>query len=218
MMTSTPPAKLVDILGAGVAESWVQLDVSSTSTTVPQQLPAIGERGTPTPLMAPSPLCADAEYLRLLREAQRESNQSSARVSIASSRKGSPRGSPKSPPNSPNNELSSDEDQLHSRYYINQELEEAKSTDWVWDWSSRPDQTPPKEWKFRHPTPPLVRRSYSIRHAKVGKTSLFSREVLYTLVLTNVISFLLGTGIGVWICKRAPAIEGGLTILPLSVD
>ena len=28
--------------------------------------------------------------------------------------------SPKSPPNSPNNELSSDEDQLHSRYYINQ--------------------------------------------------------------------------------------------------
>lgn len=42
-----------------------------------------------------------AEDLRLLREAQRESNQSSARVSLAGSRRDSPRSSPKSPPNSP---------------------------------------------------------------------------------------------------------------------
>lgn len=39
--------------------------------------------------------------MRLLREAQRESNQSSARVSLAGSRRDSPRSSPKSPPNSP---------------------------------------------------------------------------------------------------------------------
>lgn len=41
------------------------------------------------------------DYLRLLREAQRESNQSSERVSLAGSRRDSPRSSPKSPPNSP---------------------------------------------------------------------------------------------------------------------
>jgi BCL2/adenovirus E1B protein-interacting protein 3 len=35
-----------------------------------------------------------------------------------------------------------------------------------------------------------------MRHAKVGKTSLFSREVLYTLLLTNVLSLILGAGFG----------------------
>ncbi|GFG39131.1 hypothetical protein Cfor_10610, partial [Coptotermes formosanus] len=67
-----------------------------------------------------------------------------------------------------------------------------RSTDWIWDWSSRPDQAPPKDWKFKHPK----RKTYSIRHAKVGKNSLFSKEVLYTLFLTNFISLLLGTGVG----------------------
>lgn len=63
------------------------------------------------------------DYLRLLREAQRESNQSSARVSLAGSRRDSPRGSPKSPPNSPvqgtplNLEWQS--------YYLNSESKEA---------------------------------------------------------------------------------------------
>jgi BCL2/adenovirus E1B protein-interacting protein 3 len=49
-----------------------------------------------------------------------------------------------------------------------------------------------RDWKFKHPN----RKSYSIRHAKVGKNSLFSKEVLYTLFLTNFISLLLGTGVG----------------------
>ncbi|KAJ4449091.1 hypothetical protein ANN_00486 [Periplaneta americana] len=73
-----------------------------------------------------------------------------------------------------------------------------RSTDWIWDWSSRPDQAPPKDWKFKHPK----RKTYSIRHAKVGKNSLFSKEVLYTLFLTNFISLLLGTGVGVWLSRR----------------
>jgi len=33
---------------------------------------------------------------------------------------------------------------MYNNVKIPQELEEAKSTDWVWDWSSRPDQAPPK--------------------------------------------------------------------------
>jgi hypothetical protein len=49
-----------------------------------------------------------------------------------------------------------------------------------------------RDWKFKHPK----RKTYSIRHAKVGKNSLFSKEVLYTLFLTNFISLLLGTGVG----------------------
>ncbi|KAK7791442.1 hypothetical protein R5R35_010926 [Gryllus longicercus] len=172
-MTSTPKSNNDDVLG----ESWVEL----------------GSQGRVTPL----PFCSGEEYLRLLREAQRESNQSSARVSLASSR----RGSPKSPPNSPNTELVDDELKgvyINYCYKDGDFINVERSTDWIWDWSSRPDQVPPKDWKFKHPK----RKTYSIRHAKVGKNSLFSKEVLYTLFLTNFISLLLGTGVGMWLSRR----------------
>nr|CAD7446397.1 unnamed protein product [Timema bartmani] len=57
-------------------ESWVELHSSSHTP----------DRVTPLPFNP------GEEYLRLLREAQRESNQSSARVSLASSRRDTPRG------------------------------------------------------------------------------------------------------------------------------
>ncbi|KAF2362059.1 BNIP3 [Trinorchestia longiramus] len=184
------------------------------------------------------------EYLRLLKEAQKDSsNQSSAIVSLASSRRDSPRGSPKSPPNSPNTELASDGrlEQLGAVYinYYSKEtdnyvrVEKNSDNDWIWDWSSRPDQLPPKVWRFSHPgsttsscsdgtpvgnstiatittsTAPTttvasgnLRRGASLRRVKVGQSALFSRGVLYTLFITNVLSFLLGTGIGVWLSKR----------------
>lgn len=52
-----------------VAESWVELS------------------GQTPDRVTPLPFSSGEEYLRLLREAQRESNQSSARVSLASSRR-----------------------------------------------------------------------------------------------------------------------------------
>lgn len=67
-----------------VLESWVDVDTrscTSVSSLIMQQL--------------------GAEEMKLLREAQRESNQSSARVSLAGSHRDSLRSSPKSPPNSP---------------------------------------------------------------------------------------------------------------------
>ncbi|KAF7418788.1 hypothetical protein HZH68_001441 [Vespula germanica] len=74
--------------------------------------------------------------------------------------------------------------------------------DWIYEWSSRPDQAPPKDWKFKHPLGMTKRKTYSIRTAKVGKNGLFSKEVLYTLILTNVLSLLIGTGLGVWLTRR----------------
>ncbi|XP_071540052.1 uncharacterized protein BNIP3 [Panulirus ornatus] len=166
------------------------------------------------------------EYLRLLREAQRESNQSSARVSLASSRrdtpKESPHDSPKSPPNSPNTEMATDPEEavLKGVYinYYNKEgdfirVEKNTETDWIWDWSSRPDQTPPKEWRFSHPRKG-VSRGASIRRVMVGNSSLFSRDVLYTLLITNVLSLLIGTGIGIWLSKRS----GSEVVTTLSIN
>uniref|UniRef100_T1IIV1 BCL2/adenovirus E1B 19 kDa protein-interacting protein 3 n=1 Tax=Strigamia maritima TaxID=126957 RepID=T1IIV1_STRMM len=133
-------------------------------------------------LPSPLGLINDAEIQRLLLEAQRESNQSSIVVSSSSSR----RESPQSPPNSPNAELSTGDD--IKDFYINKE----KNTDWVWDWSSRPDQQPPKEWRFKHPKGGRL----SVRHSKAMKSGLLSSEVLSFVLLTNLVSLLLGAGIG----------------------
>uniref|UniRef100_A0A0A9XIU3 BCL2/adenovirus E1B 19 kDa protein-interacting protein 3 n=2 Tax=Lygus hesperus TaxID=30085 RepID=A0A0A9XIU3_LYGHE len=189
-MTTTPTSIPEESLG-GKGPS----EICSESDKLVQSWVELG----PTPdRTTPLPFTPADEYLRLLREAQRESNQSSARHSLASSRKGSP----KSPPNSPNTELSIDED-LKGVYinYNNKDGEWVgveKNTDWIWDWSSLPDQFPPKDWKFRHP----CRKMLSIRTAKVGKVALFSREMMYTILITNVLSLLLGTGMGIWLTRR----------------
>lgn len=162
--------------------------------------------------ITPLPFSFGDEYLRLLREAQRESNQSSRVVSLTSSRRDTPKESPKSPPNSPN----LTEDELRGVYinYWNKdggEYVNFRNTDWIWEWSSRPDQLPPKGWNFQHPRRPT---GYSMRTMRFGKNSLFSREVLYSLLLTNVLSLLLGAGVGVWLSRRgASYIFGNLTSL-----
>lgn len=77
-------------------ESWIEL-----TNNLIQNCP---DRVTP-----PLPFSSGEEYLRLLKEAQRESNPSS----LISSRRDSPKvGSPKSPPNSPNPEPSTNEEEL----------------------------------------------------------------------------------------------------------
>ncbi|XP_031774013.1 uncharacterized protein LOC116414825 [Apis florea] len=93
MMASTVKFTSDESLG----ESWVELN-------------PVPDRITPLPFSS-----GGEEYLRLLREAQRDSLPSSARHSLASSRRGTPRDSPKSPPNSPNTELST-EDELKGVY------------------------------------------------------------------------------------------------------
>lgn len=180
-----------------------------------------GAVGTKSPdRTAPLAFASVEEYIRLLREAQRESKESSRVASLTSSRKNSPRGSPKSPPNSPNTELAATEEDLRNVYinYVNKDGDIVKDTDWVWDWSSRPDQQPPKDWKFEHPNQTQEERNkpihagYSIRQVRVGKNSLFSREFIYSILLTNVLSLLLGAGIGAWLQKR------GLLLTRISIE
>ncbi|XP_055378813.1 BCL2/adenovirus E1B 19 kDa protein-interacting protein 3 [Condylostylus longicornis] len=182
-MTSTPILNLTD--------SWIELSGQNTPDKI-------------TPL----PFSSGDEYLRLLREAQKESNQSSRVVSLASSRRDTPRSSPKSPPNSPNTELCPDNElkNVYINYCLKKDKDAGKdsenfSLDWIWRWSSRPDQKRIKDWNFEHPKrkiPP----GYSIRSAKIGNSSIFSRNVMYSLVLTNVLSLLLGAGLGLWLSKR----------------
>lgn len=180
-MTTTPPKTGEELL----SDSWIEFCSNGVKSP-----------GRVTPL----PFTFGDEYLRLLREAQRESNQSSRVVSLTSSRRDTPKESPKSPPNSPN----LTEDELRGVYinYWNKDGDfvNVNNTDWIWEWSSRPDQMPPKGWNFQHPK--RRPQGYSMRLARFGKNSLFSREVLYSLLLTNVLSLLIGAGLGVWLSKR----------------
>jgi len=157
-----------DLLG----ESWVHVGGGSSLGG--------SQGGTPGSV---TPYITD-EYLRLLREAQRESNNSSTRVS--------PRSSPKSPPNSPvqGTPLIME----WQSYYMNSENKD--DGDFFTDWSSRPDQLPPKNWSFRP-----AKRDLSLRYARVGDESVFSRKGMCTLFLTNLLSLLLGTGMGIWLSK-----------------
>jgi BCL2/adenovirus E1B protein-interacting protein 3 len=195
--------------------------------------------------VTPVPFGGEHDYLRMLREAQRESNRSSTKVSPITSaimslsttpRRTSPISSPnpKSPPNSPNSELATFTEELRGVYVnslttdhvgihgyagngtnggngsnsassvSNSSNHGVTPSDIVWDWTSRPN-IPPKEWKL----PSLRRRKssesskVSFQNGKAKKKSPFSKEVVYTLVITNLLSFLIGTGIGIWLSKRA---------------
>ncbi|KAH6943032.1 hypothetical protein HPB50_014123 [Hyalomma asiaticum] len=133
------------------------------------------ERATP-------PLTGNVHILeKLLLEAQRDSNVSSARGS----------GSPKSP-HSPANET--------VPFIINRE-EKQIATDWIWDWSSRPDQQPPKDWNFRHPASIggiRKRPVLSLRGSRIIRLA----DIFPLLLLSNILSILLGAGIGVCIGRR----------------
>merc|ERR1719278_347588 len=91
---------------------------------------------------SPVPLSSEAQLLKMLREAQGETScRTSCGVSPYLSHN-----SPKSPPNSPSLELAEEPDLDLTDIYINREV---FMSDFIWDWSSRPNITPPKQWKLQ---------------------------------------------------------------------
>ncbi|KAG8135471.1 hypothetical protein E2320_008489 [Naja naja] len=96
------------------------------------------------------------------------------------------------------NSTQSEEDFLERRKEVERLLK--KNSDWMWDWSSRPENIPPKEFLFKHPkrTATLSMRNTSV----MKKGGIFSAEFLKIFLPSLLLSHLLAIGLGIYIGKR----------------
>jgi len=218
-----------------ISDSWVDLGTATTTATAsPISLSGIT---TPTRrlFMSSNPFGGEHDYLRMLREAQRESNRSSSKVSPISSAfisvKTTPAGSPKSPPNTPNPELASSFHDELTAVYINhlvkpdEEQDGLTVSDLMWDWSSRPNIPCNREWTFtsvRSRKSSSSSKLSSLNNSKESsppngkEKSYLTKEVFITVLLTNLVSFLVGAGIGIWLSKKGVS-QDTMTLIEICI-
>lgn len=166
-------------------DSWVELHYQSSPLKSGQTVDVMSSSTDPANDITPQlPLsCSTGSMERLLIDAQRESRTPSRPNSNQSSQGGSPKS-----PSSPNSEWSNDD----------WRSKQDPGTEWMWDWSSRPEVQQSIDSmceKFRHPSSVGSKRHslLSVRNTRVmSKTRLFSLANLPTLLLTHACTFFLG--------------------------
>jgi len=207
-MSETPPMSLVS--------SWVDLsnelssgiygpEVSGSSSSG-QGTTAAGDRHSSSHISSlrttPVPFGSDQDYMRMLREAQKETScRSSARVSPLTSclvsEKSSPCMSPKSPPNSPRTEIADYTAQFRDVFINHMKESDTTLTDFMWDWSSTP--CPPKDWKSDW----KCYTNQTSGSSKSAKSSSNKLSRFYTFLLSNLVSLIIGAGLGAWFYRRS---------------
>ncbi|XP_039691915.1 BCL2/adenovirus E1B 19 kDa protein-interacting protein 3 [Pteropus medius] len=96
------------------------------------------------------------------------------------------------------NSSQSEEDYLERRREVESILK--KNSDWIWDWSSRPENVPPKEFLLRRPrrTAALSMRNTSV----MKRGGVCSAEFLKVFLPSLLLSHLLAIGLGIYIGRR----------------
>lgn len=169
-MSATPP--------------WVDLATEmpgfyyTTGARTPDSGHSLDETSPITGKIFSNPLGGDLDYLRMLKEAQKEvSRRSSTRVSpISSNHPSMSWNTPAaSPPNTPINQTMDCMEELRG-VFINAD----------------PDNIcTPKQWK-------LAIKS----RGKADKEKVWSGKIWMSALLTNLLSFVIGAGIGIWVSRR----------------
>lgn len=193
----------------GGQSSWVDLSRESGrgEGCIPVAPPTPPGRNTPVALTQ------DQDYIRVLKEAQKEfSARSSARVSpinsammsVSSTCKNTPSSSPKSPPNSPNVELSDIKEfkeQLRLQgVFINREPEPCMDDIIsLADWRSRPNMFPPRSWMAAQAS----KKSSGNSSDAGAKKKELDRKLFLALIASNAISLTLGVAVGYWVYRRS---------------
>ena len=89
-----------------------------------------------------------------------------------------------------------------SEVYINTVREPREEmSEFIWDWSSRPNIAPPKQWKVQSCVPAKSPVPSAKDKEEKGK-GLSTTRVVVTFLITNVISLIIGAGIGIWIKRN----------------
>eukprot|EP00088_Acartia_fossae_P041762 TRINITY_DN4369_c0_g1_i13.p1 TRINITY_DN4369_c0_g1~~TRINITY_DN4369_c0_g1_i13.p1 ORF type:complete len:207 (-),score=63.97 TRINITY_DN4369_c0_g1_i13:243-863(-) len=198
-MTDTPP---------GGSSSWVDLTrESSNNPFASPPGPSSPRRTTPVPFNV------DNDYLKMLREAQRENSaRSSARVSpissammsMSSTCKNTPSASPKSPPNSPNTELANYEENLRG-VVVNREPDIQEDINAA-NWRSRPNLYPPRGgWRFATNTSSKTSSGTQSDSEERKSEKPELRNHLTALIASNLLSLVLGAAVGYWLFRRSAA-------------
>ncbi|KAM4591209.1 BCL2/adenovirus E1B 19 kDa protein-interacting protein 3-like [Odontesthes bonariensis] len=169
--------------------SWVELHFNGTGSQ------GTSHRGSQEQIPTSS---LEGDLEKLLLEAQHESGRSSTR---GSSQCNSPLRS-QTPlllwRGSEGNSSQSDEDFQERRREVENLMK--KNADWIWDWSSRPENNPPKEFLLKHPKRSA---SLSIRNTSVMKKGgILSADFLKLFLPSLIISHILAVGFGMYIGKR----------------
>ncbi|KAJ8395585.1 hypothetical protein AAFF_G00030660 [Aldrovandia affinis] len=166
--------------------SWVELEGIAAAVSRRESL--TGPQGTTSSIL-------QGELERILLEAQLECERNSHTDSPPKEVTPRTTGSPQ-----PASEGSSSTDCITIRK--SDESERRVSVEWVWDWSSRPENLPPKDFAFQHPK---QSGSLSVRKSEVMKRRLFSSDMLLILLPSLGASHLLTLGLGIYIGKRLAA-------------
>ncbi|KAM9558954.1 BCL2/adenovirus E1B 19 kDa protein-interacting protein 3 isoform 2-T2 [Salvelinus alpinus] len=194
--------------GSGTSASVNGGDLMSGSTSasvLPGSLSASTQGGDliPGSGSASGSVQGGVDLEKMLLDAQHESGRSSSRGSV-------PCDSPPRPQtpllrrgsevhsSGEKNSSQSEEDYLERRREVENLMK--KNADWIWDWSSRPENIQRKEFVLKHPkrTNPL-----SIRNTSVMKNGgIFSADFLKLFLPSLLISHVLAIGLGVYIGRR----------------